>query len=553
MDNFSITYKGVKKEYPVGTTFEVIANEHKDDFKHEVAIAVFNGKMSELFKAPDKDGELEFLDISSGTGFRTFRRTAVLMFMKAAYDCLGDENIDKIKLEFSISTGYYLSFKGKATITEDVVKNIQKKMEEYRDKDVPIIKKSRPLEEAKELFAMQGMEDKIKLCKYRRSSVINLYDLDGFIDYFYGFMMPSCGYVKTFEVLKYKDGFVLNLPSKNDPETIKEFVPLEKVFDTMITSTEWGDILGIDTVGDLNDCICSGDIDDMVLVQEALQERRIGEIAKDIASRKGVKFIMIAGPSSSGKTSFSHRLSVQLRTLGLKPHPIAVDDYFVNRADTPLDENGNYNFECLEAIDTKLFNDDMNKLLSGERVEIPTFNFKIGAREYRGNFKQLGPEDVLVIEGIHALNDKMSETLPVESKYKIYISALTTLNIDEHNCIPTTDARLIRRMVRDFRTRGASAKRTIGMWPSVRRGEEENIFPYQETADAMFNSAQIYEISALKAIAEPILYGVTPEDPEYYEAKRLLKLLEYFLCMDTTNLPKNSIVREFVGGSCFNV
>ncbi|MBO4347206.1 MAG: nucleoside kinase, partial [Lachnospiraceae bacterium] len=415
------------------------------------------------------------------------------------------------------------------------------------------IKKSRPLEEAREIFSMQGMEDKLKLCKYRRSSVINLYDLDGYIDYYYGYMLPSCGYVKHFEVLTYRDGFILNMPRKKTPDVLEKFVPLDKVFDTMMQATEWGDMLGIDTVGDLNECICSGDIEDMVLVQEALQERRIGEIAKDIASRKGVKFIMIAGPSSSGKTSFSHRLSIQLRTLGLKPHPIAVDDYFVNRADTPLDEDGNYNFECLEAIDVKLFNEDMTKLLAGERVEIPTFNFKIGAREYKGNFKQLGPEDVLVIEGIHALNDKMSESLPVESKYKIYISALTILNIDEHNCIPTTDARLLRRMVRDYRTRGASAKRTISMWPSVRRGEEENIFPFQETADAMFNSAQIYEISALKAIAEPILYQVTPEDPEFYEAKRLLKLLEYFLCMDTTNLPNNSIVREFVGGSCFNV
>ncbi|MCR5848709.1 MAG: nucleoside kinase [Lachnospiraceae bacterium] len=553
MDFVNIQVGDVTKEYPWGTTFEVIGRDFKDNYKNDIAIAVFNGKMMELSKTPDKDGSVEFLDLSSGTGHRSYKRTATLMFMKACSDVIGDENIEKIKLEFSVNTGYYFSCEGKFEVTDKLAAEIQSRMKELSDNCVPIIKKSRPLEEAKEIFAMQGMEDKLKLCKYRRSSVINLYDLDGYIDYYYGYMLPNCGYVKHFEVLVYKGGFILNMPRRKTPDVLEAFVPLDKVFDTMIKATEWGDMLGIDTVGDLNECICSGDIDDMVLVQEALQERSIGEIAKDIASRKGVKFIMIAGPSSSGKTSFSHRLSVQLRTLGLKPHPIAVDDYFVNRADTPLDEDGNYNFECLEAIDVKLFNDDMNKLLAGERVEIPTFNFKIGAREYKGNFKQLGPDDVLVIEGIHALNDKMSETLPVESKYKIYISALTTLNIDEHNCIPTTDARLIRRMVRDFRTRGASAKRTIGMWPSVRRGEEENIFPYQETADAMFNSAQIYEIAALKAIAEPILYGVTPEDPEYFEAKRLLKLLEYFLCMDTTNLPNNSIVREFVGGSCFNV
>ena len=553
MNTYKVKVGKKSKKYPEGITFEEIAKDFRDNFTSDIAIAIFNGKMKELAKKLDADGEIEFLDIKDGTGYRTFKRTAVLMFMKACSDVIGEDKINKIKLEFSVNTGYYFSCDGDFKVTSALAKKLEKKMRELSDNSTPILKSTKPIEEAGKIFAAQGMEDKLKLIKYRKSSVINLYELDGYYDYYYGYMLPNCGYVRLFEVLKYKEGFILNLPRRKAPDVLEEFVPLDKVFETMMTATRWGDMLGIDTVGDLNDCICSGDIDDMVLVQEALQERRISEIAKDIAARKGVKFIMIAGPSSSGKTSFSHRLSVQLRTLGLKPHPIAVDDYFVNRADTPLDENGNYNFECLEAIDTKLFNSDMNKLLSGKRVEIPTFNFKIGAREYKGNFKQLGPDDVLVIEGIHALNDKMSSTLPVESKYKIYISALTTLNIDEHNCIPTTDARLLRRMVRDYRTRAASAKRTIGMWPSVRRGEEENIFPFQETADAMFNSAQIYEIAALKAIAEPILYQVKPEDPEYFEAKRLLKLLEYFLCMDTTNLPKNSIVREFVGGSCFNV
>ena len=553
MNTYKVKVGKKTKKYPEGTTFEEIAKDFKDDFTSDIAIAIFNGKMKELAKKIDADGVIEFLDVKEGTGYRTFKRTAVLMFMKACSDIIGEDKINKIKLEFSLNTGYYFSGDGDFKVTSALAKKLEKRMRELSDNQTPIIKTTKPVEEACKIFAAQGMEDKLKLIKYRKSSVINLYELDGYFDYYYGYMLPNCGYIRLFEVLKYKEGIILNLPRRTAPNVLEEFVPLEKVFETMMTATRWGDMLGIDTVGDLNDCICSGDIDDMVLVQEALQERRISEIAKDIAARKGVKFIMIAGPSSSGKTSFSHRLSVQLRTLGLKPHPIAVDDYFVNRADTPLDENGNYNFECLEAIDTKLFNSDMKKLLAGKRVEIPTFNFKIGAREYKGNFKQLGPEDVLVIEGIHALNDKMSSALPVKSKYKIYISALTTLNIDEHNCIPTTDARLLRRMVRDYRTRGASAKRTISMWPSVRRGEEENIFPFQETADAMFNSAQIYEIAALKAIAEPILYQVTPDDPEYFEAKRLLKLLEYFLCMDTTNLPKNSIVREFVGGSCFNV
>ena len=288
-------------------------------------------------------------------------------------------------------------------------------------------------------------------------------------------------------------------------------------------------------------------------MQEALQERRIGEIAREIVERKGVKFVMIAGPSSSGKTTFSHRLSIQLRTYGLSPHPIALDNYFVNREDTPRDENGDYNFECLEAIDVKQFNKDMLDLLSGKTVELPSFNFKTGKREYKGDYKTLGPEDVLVIEGIHGLNDAMSYALPNESKYKIYISALTSINIDDHNRIPTTDGRLLRRMVRDARTRGTSAKRTIEMWASVRKGEEEYIFPFQESADAMFNSVLIYELAVLKQYAEPLLFGIGKGEPEYYEAKRLLKFLEYFIGVSSDNLPKNSICREFVGGSCFNV
>ena len=320
-----------------------------------------------------------------------------------------------------------------------------------------------------------------------------------------------------------------------------------------MTSTQWGEMMGIDTVGDLNNAIRDGQLNDMILVQEALQERRIGEIARKIVDRGNVKFVLIAGPSSSGKTTFSHRLSIQLRTYGMVPHPIALDDYFVNREDTPRDENGDYNFECLEAIDINQFNTDMNRLLAGETVELPTFNFKTGKREYRGNFKKLGPEDILVIEGIHGLNPKTTASMPEESKFKVYISALTSLNIDEHNRIPTTDGRLLRRMVRDARTRGASARRTIEMWPSVRRGEETYIFPFQESADEMFNSALIYELAVLKQYAEPLLFGIDKSEPEYYEAKRLLKFMEYFLGIDSRNVPDNSICREFIGGSYFNV
>ena len=325
----------------------------------------------------------------------------------------------------------------------------------------------------------------------------------------------------------------------------------EKLFHTLQESNLWSTKMGIGTVGALNERITHGEMNDIILVQEAFQEKRLAEIAQQIQEANNIKFVMIAGPSSSGKTTFSHRLSIQLRTHGLIPHPIAVDDYFVNREMTPRDENGDYNFECLEAIDVEQFNRDMTDLLAGKTVELPSFNFKTGQREYRGRYKTLGKHDILVIEGIHGLNDKLSYALPRENKFKIYISALTQLNIDEHNRIPTTDGRLLRRIVRDAKTRGTSAEATIKMWPSVRRGEEENIFPYQEDCDVMFNSALIYELAIIKQYAEPLLFGVPRESEQYEEAKRLLKFLDYFLGVSSEDIPKNSILREFIGGSCF--
>ena len=382
---------------------------------------------------------------------------------------------------------------------------------------------------------------------------MNLYSIESFEDYFYGFMANHTGYIRKFDLVLYEGGFVLLLPDKKEPDKIAEFRPQEKIFHVQRESQEWGNKLEISTVGDLNDKITKGGIQDILLIQEALQESKISEIASKIASAGNKKFVMIAGPSSSGKTTFSHRLSIQLAAHGMKPHPIAVDNYFVNREFTPVDEFGEKNFECLEAIDVEQFNKDMLALLEGKRVEMPVFNFKAGQREYKGDFLQLEEDDVLVIEGIHGLNDKLSYALPKESKFKIYISALTQLNIDEHNRIPTTDGRLIRRIVRDARTRGTSAKETIARWPSVRRGEEQNIFPFQEEADVMFNSALIYELACLKVYAEPLLFGIDRNEPEYIEAKRLLKFLDYFVPVPSEAVPHNSILREFVGGSCFNV
>ena len=382
---------------------------------------------------------------------------------------------------------------------------------------------------------------------------MNLYSLEGFEDYYYGYMVPETGVLKWFDLKLYDEGFLLLLPNRSNPEVLPDWRPREKIFYVQKESLKWGEMLDVATVGDMNEYIVHKDASELVLTAEALQEKKIAEMAAKIAANPDKKLIMIAGPSSSGKTTFSHRLSIQLAAHGLKPHPIPVDDYFVNREDTPRDEDGNLNFECLEAIDIAQFNEDMNRLLAGEKVELPTFNFETGRREYRGKFRQLGKEDILVIEGIHCLNDKLSYSLPKESKMKIYISALTQLNVDEHNRIPTTDGRLLRRLVRDARTRGASAKKTIAMWPSVRRGEESYIFPYQEEADIMFNSALIYEISVLKMYAEPLLYSIREDEPEYQEAKRLLKFMDYFLGIPDDSIPNNSLLREFIGGGCFRL
>ncbi len=549
----TITINGVPREYPKGITYEEIAREYQPQCKDMIALVLENGKIRELIKTAEKDCELSFLTIRDKIGHKTYVRTGLMTLVKAVYDVLGGEKVEKVKVEFAIGQGYYCNVKMNEKLTCGHVDKIRKRMQELTEKDLPITKKSYPLDDAMEIFKAYKMYDKVKLFRYRRSSFVNIYNLDGYYDYYYGYMLPSTGYLKYYDVMLYENGILLLIPGSEDPTKLDFFQPREKFFNTLMTSTHWGEMMGIDSVGDLNDTIRDGRINDMILVQEALQERRIGEIAREIVDRGNVKFVLIAGPSSSGKTTFSHRLSIQLRTYGMIPHPIALDDYFLDRENTPRDEKGDYDFECLEAIDIKQFNEDMNRLLKGEKVELPQFNFKLGKREYHGNYKKLGPEDILVIEGIHGLNPATTFSMPNESKFKIYISALTSLNVDEHNRIPTTDGRLLRRMVRDARTRGTCARRTVEMWPSVRRGEEKYIFPFQESADEMFNSVLIYELAVLKQYAEPLLFGIGKEEAEYHEAKRLLKFLEYFQGIDSKNVPSNSICREFIGGSCFNV
>ena len=544
---------GKTKEYPYGISYGEIVEEYQESSRYPIVLVMKDGKLCELHKKLKRDGVLEFVTTGDEIGHKTYKRSASLLLLKAVYHVAGRKNIKNIVLHYSVASGYYYTIDGNVEITEEFLAQVKAYMRELVERKIPILKRSVGTSEAIEIFHEHGMYDKEKLFRFRRGSRVNIYSLDGFEDYFYGFMVNHTGYLKYFELYPYDTGMVLQLPERSNPQEVPPFVPKPKIFQIQKESERWGEMMQADTVGALNEQIVSKGASQLLLVAEALQESKISQIARTIAENKDKKFIMIAGPSSSGKTTFSHRLSIQLAAHGLRPHPIAVDNYFVNREDTPLDSEGNYNFECLEAIDVKQFNEDMTRLLQGEEVELPYFNFKTGQREYRGNFMKLGKEDVLVIEGIHCLNDKLSSSLPTESKFKIYISALTQLSIDEHNRIPTTDGRLIRRIVRDARTRGTSAKQTIAMWNSVRRGEEENIFPYQESADVMFNSALIYELAVLKLYAEPLLFSIGKDEPEYNEAKRLLKFLDYFLGVPSESIPSNSILREFVGGGCFDV
>ena len=553
MADCKVNVFGVTVEYEQGATYAEIAKDYKEKVDGDIILVTVNGKLCELHKKIADGSKVEFVTTKDSVGNDTYVRGAIFLMLKAFYNVLGKDKIKKISVEHTLGKAVYCDYEGKEALSNELLNKVKQEMRELADADLPILKKSAPTSEAIKMFRDLDMHDKEKLFKYRSASSTNYYELDGFKDYFYGYMPASTGILKVFDLMLYADGFLLLLPDVSDPTTVADYEDRPLLFKTQHEANEWGKVMGLETVGDLNEQICNGNIEDMILVQEALQEKRIGDIAEQIKSRGGVKFVMIAGPSSSGKTSFSHRLSIQLRTLGLRPHPVALDNYFKNREDTPKDENGNYNFECLEAIDVEGFNKDMLALLKGETVQMPTFNFKIGRREYKGNTLKLEDGDILVLEGIHGLNDALSYSLPKESKFKIYISALTQLNIDEHNRIPTTTTRLIRRIVRDARTRGTSAQGTIAMWYSVRRGEEENIFPFQEQADCMFNSALVYELAVLKQYVEPLLFGIKEDDPEYLEANKLLKFLKYFLGISSEGIPHNSIVREFVGGSVFPV
>lgn len=555
-------------------TLEAVADRFKDYYEDDIILGIVNGRLRELNKKIKSDCELSFVTTADRDGRRTYRRSVVLLLQRAIYDVYG--SMTQLHVMHSLGEGYYCQLEkavecadsqqqkynedtdqgsrenSEKSVTEHDIDRIVCSMYSFVEKDLPITKHSAKTQYAEQLFKEKGLHDKERLLHYRRSSRVNLYELDGVVDYFYGFMAPSTGMLKYFDIVPYESGFVLLFPGAHS-RSVEPLETSNKLFHTLDDSREWSKMLGIGTIGSLNDAIAAGRGQEIMLLQEALMEQKIGNLAAQIASDDKKKFVMIAGPSSSGKTSFANRLSIQLIAKGRKPHPLSLDDYYVDRELCPKNPDGSFDFECLESIDVKLFNEDMNRLLKGEAVDMPSFNFKTGKREYRGRKLVLGADDILVIEGIHGLNDRLSQLIPPEHKFKIYISALTQLNIDEHNPLSTTDERLIRRIVRDARTRGTNAMETIAMWPSVRKGERENIFHFQEQADVMFNSALVYELAVLKVYAEPLLFGIERDCPEYLEAKRLLKLLDYLLPMPADGIPNNSLLREFVGGSCFNV
>lgn len=515
----------------------------------EPLCAMVDGDVSEITRMIHYDVAIEPVTIKSPLGERAYMRSLCFLLIKAVEDCYPGA---RVTIEHSLNKGLYGEIYYHEEMTEDSIKTVKERMKEIVEEDIQIEKIKVKKEEAFKIFGNYGMKDKLRLLNHINLPYINLYKCGYLYDYFYGVMVPSTGFLKLFDLVKYEGGFILLYPHSSDPYNLPEFKDFPKLAKVFRETEKWAHILDIADVGALNDKVATGEIEELILVAEGLHEKKIAHIADKIYENKDkIKVILIAGPSSSGKTTFSKRLSIQLRVLGLKPHAISLDDYFVNREQTPKDEKGNYDFECIEALDTALFNEHLSTLLEGGEIELPRFNFITGHREASGVKFKMDTDSILVIEGIHGLNEALSSSVDRENKYKIYISALTQLNIDDHNRIPTTDVRVLRRLVRDNKSRGRSAEVTILSWPDVRAGEEKNIFPYQEEADTMFNSTLAYEMSVLKRYAEPLLADIKKDSPAYLEATRILLFLNYFKETEEDMIPSNSIIREFIGNSCF--
>lgn len=512
--------------------------------------AQVNNKVEGLTYRCWKSKDVEFMDYTHSSGSRAYIRSLCHIFAKAVYEIIPQAGLN---LEHPVSRGYYCVITNGEAITQEKINAIKARMQEIVDADIKFKHRYVRTAEASELFHSLNMKDKARLIETSGMAYTSYYELDGYVDFFYGCLTPSTGYIKLFDLVPYNGGILLRVPKRTNPDELEPMIKQEKMFEVYKEHLALQRMVGLNNVGDLNLAIRKGNTSDIIKVSEAVQEKQVAKIAEEIAHRfkDGVRIVLISGPSSSGKTTFCKRLQIQLLTNLIQPVSISLDDYFLNREDTPKDEHGEYDFESLYALDLPYFNSDLEKLLAGEKINLPSFDFNTGTRIYKGKTLKLKENAVLVIEGIHALNPELTAMLDDACKYKIYASALTSISLDNHNWIPTTDNRLLRRIVRDYRFRGYSAKDTISRWASVRRGEEKWIFPYQENADAMFNSAMIYELGALRKYAEPILMEVREADPENAEAYRLLRFLRYFNYIPDSELPSTSLLREFLGGGSF--
>ncbi|MDS1003106.1 nucleoside kinase [Clostridium sporogenes] len=525
-----------------------IVKENELENNIPIVLGKIDKEYYELTSKVKKEGKFIPVDITDEIGLRTYVRTLQFIFIKAVLDLYPESTVI---IEHSLGKGLYGEIHKKLALNENDILKIKNKMNEIIDKDIKINKISIKKEEAINIFKEYKMKDKVRLLNHIPQEEVKLYELDGRYDYFYGPMAYSTGAIKNFDIMYYEPGFILRYPREKDPFTIPEFIEYKKLTKIFRETEKWGKILDVGDVGALNDKVVYGEIKDIIRVSEALHEKKIANIADMIYEKENIKMVLISGPSSSGKTTFANRLGIQLRVNGLIPVPISLDNYFVNREDTPKDENGDYDFESIDALDIDLFNEDLKHILNGEEVKIPTFNFKKGKREYNGKNIKLPKNGILIVEGIHGLNPVLTKKIPDKNKFKIYISALTQLNIDNHNRVSTTDVRIIRRLVRDYLSRGYGGEETLKMWPSIKRGEDRNIFVFQENADVMFNSTIVYELCILKKYAIAELDKIDKNSSVHYEATRLKSFLNFFKEVDMSLVPDNSILREFIGGSCF--
>ena len=535
-------------EVPIGASLEEAYKESGIQMTHGPINAHVNNKVEGMHFRLYKQKEVEFLDITSPSGMRAYTRSLFFVLCKAVHDLYEK---CKVAIDIPVSNGYYVNLNIGHEVTIEDAGRIRRRMQEIIDAALPIHRHETTTEEAIRIFDEKHNRSKVKLLKSIGRLFTTYYDIDGYIDYYYGSLLTNTSQLYLFGLEKYYDGLLLRLPSSQHPDELGEMTHQDKMFSIFKEHHQWQDIIGLRTVGDLNEAILNGHSSQLIQVSEALQEKKIGKIADEIAKRKGIRLVLIAGPSSSGKTTTCKRLSIQLVTNGIKPIGISLDDYFLDREKTPLDEKGDFDFEHLHALNLPLFNEQLNALFKGEEVELPRYDFPTGKSVKSGKKLKLHDDEVLVVEGIHALNPELTAQVPNEQIFRVYASALTTILLDNHNYVPTTDNRLLRRIIRDYKYRGVSALDTIRRWPSVRAGENKWIFPFQENADAMFNTAMLFELAAIKSQAEPLLDQVPENCPEYAEAYRLLKFLRYIKPIPEAHIPPTSLLREFLGGSSF--